>query len=90
MVSDPGERVPHFQDEEAERAVDKVSYQVTCNDERVESITGADARLQEGPLTTFFRTSPRRGVVDSCSTRLASFRTADIRLIRAVDVPQAA
>jgi len=67
-----------------------VSYQVTFNDERAEEIAGADAYLQEGPLTTFFRTSPRRGVIDSWSTRLASFRTADIRAIRLLDVRDAA
>ena len=39
---------------------------------------------QEGPLTTFFRTSPGRAVVDCWSTRLASFRTADIKKIYAV------
>ena len=42
-----------------------MSYRVTFVDDRVESIAGADAYLQEGPLTTFFRTSPRRGVIDS-------------------------
>ncbi len=63
---------------------------MTFTDERAESIAGADAYVQEGPLTTFFRTSPRRGVVDSWSTRLASFRTADIRAIRAVELSDAA
>ena len=63
---------------------------MTFSDDRIESITGADAYLQEGPLTTFFRTSPRRGVVDSWSTRLASFRTVDIRAIRAVEDARAA
>ena len=67
-----------------------MSYRVTFVDDRVESIAGADAYLQEGPLTTFFRTSPRRGVVDSWSTRLASFRTVDIRAIRAVEDTRAA
>lgn len=66
-----------------------MSYQVTFNDERAESIAGADSYLQEGPLTTFFRTSPGRGVVDCWSIRLASFRTADIRAIRAVEIPAA-
>ena len=66
-----------------------MSYQVTFNDERAASIAGADAYLQEGPLTTF-RTSPRRGVGDSWSTWPASFRTADIRGIRAVELSDAA
>ena len=67
-----------------------MGYHVTFNDDRTESINGADAYVQEGPLTTFFRTSPRRGVVDSWSTRLASFRTADIRAIRAISIAHAA
>ena len=49
-----------------------------------EVIDGADAYQQEGPLTTFFRTAPGRAVIDCWSTRLASFRTADIRVIRYV------
>lgn len=61
---------------------ERVGYDVTFNDERAESISEADAYVQEGPLTTFFRTRPR-GVVDSWAVRLASFRTADIRAIRA-------
>ena len=50
-----------------------------------EVVTGADAYQQEGPLTTFFRTSPGRQVIDCWSTRLASFRTADIRRIRLIE-----
>jgi hypothetical protein len=51
--------------------------------DETEVIEDADAYLLEGPFTTFFRTSPGRGVVDSWSCRIASFRTADIRTIRA-------
>jgi hypothetical protein len=53
--------------------------------EETELVAGADAYQLEGPFTTFFQTAPGRGVVDSWSVRLASFRTADIRAIRAVD-----
>ena len=60
-----------------------MAYVITLTDEGVEIVDGADAYHQEGPLTTFFRTSPGRAVVDCWSVRLASFRTADIRKIRA-------
>ncbi|MGD9793344.1 MAG: hypothetical protein AB7V43_07665 [Acidimicrobiia bacterium] len=59
-----------------------MSFLVILNNDDVEKIDGADAYQQEGPLTTFFRTSPGRNVVDCWATRLASFRTADIRKIR--------
>jgi hypothetical protein len=59
-----------------------MGYEVTLADDRIELVPGADAYQQEGPLTTFFRTSPGRAVVDCWSTRLASYRTADIRRIR--------
>ena len=58
------------------------SYDVTLDDRSIERIHEADAYQQEGPLTTFFRTRDGRGVVDSWSTRLASFRTAGIVAIR--------
>ena len=45
-------------------------------------MSDADAYQLEGPLTTFFSTAPGRTVVDCWSTRLASFRTIDIRAIR--------
>jgi hypothetical protein len=61
-----------------------MAYEVSFADERVEHVLGADAYQLEGPLTTFFATAPGRTVVDCWSTRLASFRTADIRAIRAV------
>lgn len=63
-----------------------MAYVITFGDDAKpqERIDGADAYQQEGPLTTFFRTSPGRTIVDSWSTRLASFRTADIRSVRLV------
>jgi len=65
-----------------------MSYEVTLSDQVREVVQGADAYLQEGPLTTFFRTAPGRGVVDCWSVRLASFRTADIRRIRVMEPAQ--
>jgi hypothetical protein len=58
-----------------------MAYLVQLADDTSEVID-ADAYQQEGPLTTFFRTAPGRAVVDCWSVRLASFRTADIRVIR--------
>jgi hypothetical protein len=49
---------------------------------RVETIDGADAYQQEGPMTTFFRRGDGRAVIDSWSTRVASFRTADLMAVR--------
>ena len=60
-------------------------YRVTITDGSIEEITGADTYLQEGPLTTFFRTDAGRRVIDSWSVRLASYRTAEITRIRRVD-----
>lgn len=58
------------------------SYEVTLQDGTNERIDDADAYRQEGPMTTFFRNDARRQVVDCWSTRLASFRTAEIVIIR--------
>jgi hypothetical protein len=59
-----------------------MAYLVQLVNDASEVIDGADAYQQEGPLTTFFRTAPGRAVIDCWSTRLASFRTADVRVIR--------
>lgn len=58
------------------------NYEVTFTDQRVERIEGADAYAQEGPMVTFFATAPERGVVDSWSARIASFRTAEVMIVR--------
>ena len=62
-----------------------MGYEVTTADGTTELITGADAYQQEGPLTTFFRTEPGRRVVDCWSTRMASYRTAEVVRIRRVE-----
>lgn len=62
-----------------------MGYEVTSSDGTVDVVRGADSYCQEGPLTTFFATGPGRAVVDSWSTRLASYRTADIARVRLVD-----
>lgn len=58
------------------------SYEVVLSDGTVHAVAGADGYEQEGPLTTFFASGSERRVLDSWSTRLASFRTADVRLVR--------
>ena len=46
----------------------------------------ADAYQFEGPLTTFFSTGSSRQVIDSWSTRVASYRTADVLSIERFDL----
>lgn len=60
-------------------------FELVLHDGTVEMIDGADAYQQEGPMTTFFRCGENRGVIDSWSTRVASIRTADLRMIRRHD-----
>jgi len=58
------------------------SYEVTLTDRSIERIDGADAYQQEGQMTTFFHREGGRQVVDSWATRVASFRTTEILIIR--------
>jgi hypothetical protein len=60
-------------------------FEITMRDSTRELIDGADAYLQEGLLTTFFRQTEGRAVVDCWSTRVASFRTAEVLIIRRVE-----
>lgn len=57
-------------------------FEVMLHNQTIEVIEDADAYQQEGPMTTFFRCGNGRDVIDSWSTRVASFRTADLRVIR--------
>lgn len=57
-------------------------FEVILHDQTSELVEDADAYQQEGPMTTFFRCGTGRDVIDSWSTRVASFRTADLRVIR--------
>jgi hypothetical protein len=65
--------------------VDVPSYQITLKDRSTERIDGADAYQQEGQMTTFFQTASGRTVVDTWSTRLASFRTSEVLAIRRLE-----
>jgi len=67
-----------------------MSYEVTLKPDQVEVVEGADAYVQEGPLTTFFQGRDGRAVLDCWARRLASFRTADVVCVRwvpTVDLP---
>ncbi len=53
------------------------------------NVTEADTYQFEGPLTTFFSTGSNLQVIDSWSTRVASFRTTDIQAIRRAEADAA-
>lgn len=55
---------------------------VTLTDHSDQVVDRADAYQLEGPLTTFFAFAEGRETVDSWSSRLASFRTADLLAVR--------
>ena len=61
------------------------TFEVMLRDRSVELVDGADAYQQEGPMTTFFRRADGRDVIDSWSMRVASFRTADLLVVRRRD-----
>lgn len=60
-------------------------FEITLTDRTREVIEGADGYQMDGPLTTFFRNGEGRQVVDCWSTRVASFRTSEILIIRRYD-----
>ena len=66
------------------------TFEVMLQDRSVELVDGADAYQQEGPMTTFFRRADGRDVIDSWSMRVASFRTADLLVVRRRDPAVAA
>lgn len=57
-------------------------FEITLRDGTTESVVGADAYQPDSRLTTFYRTANCRGTVDGWATRIASYRTDDIRVIR--------
>ena len=67
MESDPGAR--------------DVIHDIVLADGEVVEILGANAYVQEGPLTTFFHSGRSRASIDSWAERVASFKTTDIRRI---------
>lgn len=65
------------------------SFEITLTDRSEHRIHGADAYQQEGPMTTFFASQANHGRLDSWSVRIASFRSADIAMIRRIDAMEA-
>ncbi len=59
-------------------------FEITLHD-RVETVEAADGYQLEGPLTTFFRSDHGRGTLDSWSTRIASYRSADVVMVRRME-----
>jgi hypothetical protein len=66
------------------------TFEVMMQDRSVELVDGADAYQQEGPMTTFFRRGDGRDLIDSWSVRVASFRTADLIVVRRRDAAMTA
>lgn len=67
MESDPGAR--------------DVIHDIVLADGEVVGISGANGYVQEGPLTTSFRSGPSRASLDSRAERVASFNATAIRRI---------
>lgn len=61
------------------------AYEIVLNDESVERIADASGYQLEGPMTTFFRSSSGRSVLDSWSERLASYRSTDVKRVRRIE-----
>ena len=61
-------------------------FAIQLNKGETITISEADTYQFEGPLTTFFSTGSGRQVIDSWSTRVASYRTADIISIERFDL----
>lgn len=59
-------------------------YDVLLTDGLVE-IAGANAYGPDGAMTTFYRCRDDRETIDAWATRVASFRTADIRQVIRVE-----
>lgn len=59
-------------------------YDVLLTDGLVE-IDGANAYGPDGQMTTFYRCRDDRETIDAWATRVASFRTADIRRVIRVE-----
>lgn len=66
------------------------TYCITLGDSTITFVDDADAYCLEGPLTTFFRTRDGRGVIDSWSLRLASFRTSAVMSVQRLEVDSTA
>ena len=66
---------------ESDPGVRDIIHDIVLADGEVVEICGANAYVQEGPLTTFFHSGRSRASIDSWAERVASFKTTDIRRI---------
>jgi hypothetical protein len=66
-----------------------VRYEVTVTDGTV-VVDGADAYAPDGAMTTFYRCRDGRSTIDSWATRVASFRSSEVRRIVRIEAPAAA
>jgi hypothetical protein len=66
---------------ETSSVIGDVIHDVVLADGEVVEVFGANAYVQEGPLTTFFHSGRSRAAIDSWAERVASFRTTEIRRI---------
>ena len=66
---------------ESDPGVRDVTHDIVLADGEVVEILGANAYVQEGPLTTFFHSGRSRAAIDSWAERVASFKTTEIRRI---------
>jgi hypothetical protein len=68
-------------DPETSSVIGDVIHDVVLADGEVVEVFGANAYVQEGPLTTFFHSGRSRAAIDSWAERVASFKTTEIRRI---------
>jgi len=66
---------------ESDQGARDVIHDIVLADGEVVEILGANAYVQEGPLTTFFHSGRSRAAIDSWAERVASFKTTEIRRI---------
>ncbi len=72
---------------ESEPGARDVIHDIVLADGEVVEILGANAYVQEGPLTTFFHSGRSRAAIDSWAERVASFKTTEIRRISRREPP---
>jgi hypothetical protein len=66
---------------ETSGVIGDVIHEVVLANGEVVKVFGANAYVQEGPLTTFFHSGRSRAAIDSRAERVASFKTTEIRRI---------
>lgn len=64
--------------------LDMTIFEIEFTSGHLLHLEGADAYQPEGSMTTFFASGSSRSTIDSWSTRIASYRTADITSVQRV------